>query len=85
MLESYYYRLHAAKKANAGLKDAQIRRDLERMIATGFRLHREMSEEQVNCRRIGHDTAKYRIIEEKALTHIGILEQYVTLALLSKC
>lgn len=66
----------------SGICDSQVRRDLERMFRVAERMLSEISQEEVECRRLHRETI--RLVELRTNTQERLLqiEQYITMALL---
>jgi hypothetical protein len=56
--------------------------DLKRIWKNCYTIQREISKEEVNCRRLGKNTVQYTELEAKLLETLDTLEKYITLATL---
>jgi len=76
---NYKYRLDQAFFSIIALKP-ELRRDLRRMWDHAANLNKQISQEQVNCRRLGKDTVQLKELETKLGESLDQIESYLTFA-----
>ena len=75
-------RLDRAEKSISTIKNKVAYRDLRRMIAPIDSVIRQMSQEDVECRRLKKITPKYQELEQQANELLANLERLTTFAAL---
>jgi hypothetical protein len=76
---SYEYRLDQAF-FNIIMLKPELQRDLRRMWTNAALLNKQISQEQVTCRRLGKDTVQLKELNTKLGESLDQLESYLTFA-----
>jgi len=79
MDNAYKHRLDQAFFSIIMLKP-ELQRDLRRMWNNAANINKEISQEQVNCRRLGKDTVQLKELQAKLGEALDHLESYLTFA-----
>lgn len=56
--------------------------DLKKIWKNCHNIQREISKEEINCRKLGKNTVQYKELDDKLLQTLETLEQYIVLATL---
>ena len=56
--------------------------DLKKIWKNCHDIQREISKEEINCRKLGKNTVQYKELNDKLLETLATLEQYIVLATL---